>query len=155
LYLATGIIALISILLVVAPNRMLSLFNALLKFVKRPVVTFRLSIGLALKVYLGYLVCWMAFGVSFWMFLNGIIPNSQIPLVSAATAFVVAYQIGYLAIFTPGGLGVRELTMTGMLGQYVGSIAAGIALAARVWNLIVEFLAALIALAIRFPKQET
>ncbi|MEW5995412.1 MAG: lysylphosphatidylglycerol synthase transmembrane domain-containing protein [Candidatus Zixiibacteriota bacterium] len=152
-YIAAAVIAIVSILLVVAPNRALALFNVVLRALKRPVLTFRLTIGLAIKVYLGYIICWIAFGASFWMFLRAIIPDPHVPIVSAATAFVVAYQIGYLAFFSPGGLGVRELTITGMLGQYVGPIAAGIAVAARLWNLVAEFLAVLIALGIKLRKQ--
>jgi uncharacterized membrane protein YbhN (UPF0104 family) len=119
---------------------------------KRPTLTFRLSVGLALKVYLGYVVCWLAYGISFWLFLHAIIAAPNVPLVAAGTTFVIAYQIGYLAFFSPGGLGVRELTMAGMLGQFVGAVASGIAVAARLWNLAAEFLAVLIAVSIRFRK---
>jgi uncharacterized membrane protein YbhN (UPF0104 family) len=63
-------------------------------------------------------------------------------------SFVVAYLIGYLAIFAPGGIGARELVLTGVLSPFIGPIAAGVAVAARLWNLLAEALAAIIALVI-------
>ncbi len=149
MYIAAAVIGIVSLLLVVAPNRSLAWFNVVLRVLKRPALTFELSVGLALKVYIGYVICWAAYGGSFWLFLHAIIPDPKTPLVAAATTFVVAYQIGYLAFFSPGGLGVRELTMTSMLAGFVGPIAAGIAVAARMWNLAAETLAFLIALGIR------
>ena len=65
--------------------------------------------------------------------------------------FVLSYQIGYLAFFSPGGLGVRELVMSTLLAPSLGPIAVGVAVAARLWNFIAEALAVLIAWLIRFP----
>ncbi len=145
----------VSILLVVAPARSLSLLNIILKKINRQTLEFRISSGMALKVYLGYFVSWVAYGLSFWLFLHSILPDPKIGLAEAATAFILAYQLGYVALFAPGGIGIRELILTGVLTPYVGPISAGVAVAARFWNLAVEISAALIALSIKIQKRET
>ena len=47
---------------------------------------------------------------------------------------------------------MRELILTAILTPYFGPIAAGISVAARVWNLIAEISVSLIALKIKKPQ---
>ena len=153
IYVAAAVIFLISILLILVPDKTLLLFNFVLRLFKRPEVSFRLDKTMALKVYLGYFICWMAFGFSFWLFLHAIIADPQIPVLAGIAAFVLAYQIGYLTLFSPGGLGVRELVLTTVLTPYIGPVAAGVAVASRLWNMVSEILAALIALKIKLNEE--
>jgi len=145
---------LMSAVLIVLPTRSLALLNLLLKKVGRGSLEFHLSSGLAFRVYAGYFACWIMYGVSFWMFLHAILPDPKIGVVEAATAFILAYQLGYVAFLAPGGIGVRELVLTGALMPFVGPIASGVAVAARFWSLVIEILAALIALNIKIKDRE-
>ncbi|MDF1544422.1 MAG: lysylphosphatidylglycerol synthase transmembrane domain-containing protein [bacterium] len=145
---------LISIVLVTAPAKLLFLLNKVLTKVGRKTVTFEMTSAKAVQVYLGYIISWGAYGLSFWLFLHAILPNPGIGLAEAATAFVLAYQLGYVALFAPGGIGIRELILTGVLAPFVGPIAAGVALAARFWNLAIEIVSAFIALSIKTDKRE-
>lgn len=63
-------------------------------------------------------------------------------------AYNGAYQIGYLALFAPGGLGPREFVLTVMLSPFIGPIAAAITVISRLWSILVEGIAALIALTV-------
>lgn len=148
-YTAAAVIFGLSILMVVVPDRAMWVFNLLLRIFRRPQVTFRVSAKTALTVYASYFVCWVFFGFSFWLFLHGVIDQPSIPAVAGIGAFVIAYQVGYLVLFAPGGLGVRELILTGVLAAWLGPAAAGIAVAARLWNMVSEIIAALISLKIR------
>ncbi|UCG60518.1 MAG: flippase-like domain-containing protein [Candidatus Zixiibacteriota bacterium] len=152
MYVVAAVIFVISVLVIVVPDKALLLFNVLLRIFKRPQVTFRLSKLTALKVYLGYFVCWLLFGFSFWLFLNAVIEDPQIPIMAGIVTFLLAYQVGYLTVFSPGGLGVRELVLTSLLTPFVGPVAAGVAVASRLWNMIAEIIAALIALKIKLPE---
>ncbi len=154
-YLLAAFTLLLSATMVIAPNRMFFLFNLLLKLLKRPAVQFELSKKMALSIFAGYFVCWVAFGISFWLFLHAIIPDPNIPLIAGGGAFVLAYQIGFVALFAPGGLGIRELVITGMLTPYIGPIAAGLAVIARLWNMLAELIAAIIALLIKLPSDRS
>ncbi|MEW6411334.1 MAG: lysylphosphatidylglycerol synthase transmembrane domain-containing protein [Candidatus Zixiibacteriota bacterium] len=149
LYVAILIVFVVSLLMIVAPNRTLLLFNVILKIFKRPPVTFQISKVTALKVYVGYFIAWAVFGLSFWLFARSIAGVIEFPVVAGIGAFVVSYQIGYLTVFSPGGLGVRELVLTSVMTAYLGPVAAGLAVASRLWNMISEIIAAIIALRIK------
>ena len=103
----------------------------------------------ALQVYLGYFVGWICYGVSFYTFMNAIMIDPEIPVIAGIGSFVLAYIIGYLAFFSPGGLGARELVLITVTSPFLGPVASGVAVTARVWNLISEVVAAGIALLIK------
>ena len=142
--LVAAAIALVSLTLVFFPNLVFGVLNRILRIFKRPPITFRMSIGLAIKVYLGYVLCWLVYGVSFWLLITSL-NKSNVPLLTATGGFVLAYQIGYLAFFAPGGFGVREYFLVALLKPYLGGVAVGLAVAARLWNLTTEIMAAIIA----------
>ncbi len=153
LYVATALVFVISVLMILIPNRTLILFNLVLRLFKRPEVRFQLNKVTALKVYVGYFVAWLVFGFSFWLFVTSIAGGVKIPVVAGIGAFVISYQIGYLTIFSPGGLGVRELILTSVMTAYLGPVAAGVAVASRLWNMVSEIIAALIALKIKLKPR--
>ncbi|MFH2036082.1 MAG: lysylphosphatidylglycerol synthase transmembrane domain-containing protein [Candidatus Zixiibacteriota bacterium] len=152
-YLFLSIIFIISISLILLPNQTLSLFNWFLKLLKRPPINFKMKITTALLVYFSYSICWLSYGFSFWLFISSITSGANIPVFPAIASFVLAYQIGYLAIFAPGGVGIRELVLTVILAPYLGPISSGVAVAARVWNIIIEVTSALIAWTIKLPQK--
>lgn len=70
------------------------------------IVNFGIKVGFAMLIY--YMACWFIFGLSFWMFIKALMPvsfNQYIALTAIHTGAVV---VGFLAIFAPGGFGVRE-----------------------------------------------
>lgn len=152
-YLTAAVIFMISLSLIFIPGKSLSILNVLLKLIKKPKIDFNLKISTALIIYGGYLICWIVYGLSFWVFINSVTSGSNLPVLPAVAAFVIAYQIGYLAIFAPGGMGIRELVLAIILTPYLGPAAFGIAVVARVWNLITEIISALIAWSIKFPDK--
>lgn len=145
MYLMAALVTVISLLLLLAPNITLWLYNLLLKLMKRPGVKFSLTVKQGIAVYLGYAASWIAYGISFWLFMISILPHANVPILAAIGTFVLGYMIGYIAIFTPGGFGVRELIVTLLLSPYIGAVSAGIAVASRIWNLAVEVIALVIA----------
>ncbi len=139
----------ISAMLLAMPNRALWLANTTLRLIRRPTIDFKMSFQLAAAVYFGYFLCWLIYGLGFWTLIHAIAPSSSIPVFAAIGAFILSYQIGYLAIFTPGGLGARELVMIAVLTPFLGPAAAGIAVAARLWNTLSDIVASAIALKIK------
>lgn len=152
-YIFAGGITLVSFMLIFFPQFIFKLFNILLIKIKREPINFQLPITMALKLYLGYALCWIAYGFSFWLFIVSITGNYELPIIGAIGAFALAYQIGYLAIIMPGGIGVRELVLVTLLNPFFGAAAATIAVAARIWNMLTEISAALIAWAIKLDKK--
>ncbi|HKA60394.1 MAG TPA: hypothetical protein VKD28_17385, partial [Gemmatimonadales bacterium] len=100
------------------------------------------------------LLGWLIYGVSFWLFIQGLIPNPHIPVLTASGVFTLSYILGTLALFAPGGIGVRELVLISLLTPHLGSggaVAASVG--SRVLLTIGEVGAALIAVALaRSPR---
>jgi len=97
----------------------------------------------------------LSYGFAFWLFVGSITGEQNLPVLPIMASFIIAYQIGYLAFFAPGGIGVRELVLSVILSPYLGVISAGIAVAARIWNLTSEVIAAIMALIIKLPAKNT
>lgn len=141
-------------LLIASPHLMNNLLNFTLRRLKRSEVELQITRGASLRLLLGYILAWSLYGLAFWMFINSLSPAIQVaPLISIG-AFVVAYQLGYLAFFAPGGIGVREAAISIVLKPYIGEAAFGVAIAARLWNMIVEISAALIAYKLSLPEAQ-
>lgn len=151
----TGGMLMLCLLVVLFPNRLVRCTNILLRKLKRPTIAFGLDKKVALGVFLGYSVGWVLYGVAFWCFVEAVAPGTNLNLVAAAGAFSAAYQIGYLALFAPGGFGPREVIMSVLLTPYLGPLAPAVAILARLWAIVVEGLAALMALAVgRLDRRE-
>lgn len=145
---AAGIFV-ISLLVIFAPRSMQSVLNRVLRLLRRREVSLQVNKSLAAAIYGGYFLAWSLYGFSFWVFLKGI-TVAQTPLLPITGLFIVAYQIGYLMLFAPGGVGPREAMMTIFLTPWFGqAVAAAVALAARLWLICAETLSALIALRIK------
>ncbi len=148
-YLLMGGLLSLCAIVIFWPGPILALGNWVLKVFKRSPVNFRLDKSVALKVFAGYFLGWVVQGAAFWLFLKAIAPDNSPGLVASAGIYNAAYQIGYLALFAPGGFGPRELVMGALLTPFLGPTAAAFAILSRLWSVLVESLAAAIALLVR------
>ncbi|HEY2825449.1 MAG TPA: lysylphosphatidylglycerol synthase domain-containing protein [Gemmatimonadales bacterium] len=102
------------------------------------------------------LVSWLSYGTALWLLAHGIFQTTTLTLDVAVGGFAVAYVLGLVAVFTPGGLVVREAVLTGILTPAVGaSQALALALASRVLTTLTEGGSGLLALALRPRSKET
>jgi uncharacterized membrane protein YbhN (UPF0104 family) len=95
--------------------------------------------------YVGVLVLpWLAYGIAFWLFGRSLLGDSAPGLLPAAAAFTGSYVAGIIAVFAPGGLGVREAAMVALLSPIAGPAPALLlAIASRLWLVALEILTAL------------
>jgi uncharacterized membrane protein YbhN (UPF0104 family) len=100
---------------------------------------------------------WGTYGVALWMLARGLLPDAlSLPLATAIGAFTLGYILGLLALFAPGGVGVRELVLIGMLAPALGSGGAvALSVASRVLLTLTEAGAALVTLPLRHRPQES
>jgi hypothetical protein len=90
-----------------------------------------------------YAAVWGLFGVGFWCLAHGVLPveAAQLDVVTATGAITSACVLGFFAVFAPSGLGVREAILAVVLDPVVGAGGAALlAVLARVWMTLVEFL---------------
>jgi len=87
---------------------------------------------------------------------RGLLPDTSLPLTTAIGAFTLGYILGLLALFAPGGVGVRELVLVGLLAPFLGSGGAvAVSVASRVLLTLTEAAAALLTLPLRHRPQES
>ena len=75
------------------------------------------------------LAAWIGYGVAFWLFARGVLPQSAPGLAESVGAYTASYVAGVVAPFAPGGLGVREGVLVMVLREHTG-LAPALALAA-------------------------
>jgi hypothetical protein len=101
----------------------------------QPIGTLNPTSGL--RWLLLYLVNWIVYSLAFWMMVASF--SSDVSLIPVAAAFPAAYVLGYLMIFAPAGLGVREGFLIAFLSPYLGVGPSGIiAVVARLWTTLTE-----------------
>jgi uncharacterized membrane protein YbhN (UPF0104 family) len=71
--------------------------------------------------FLLYLSAWPAIGVGFWLCARGLVPVPAHDLPVYAGAYGVAWVAGLVAVYAPGGLGVREAVLVALLAGRLGA----------------------------------
>jgi hypothetical protein len=88
-----------------------------------------------------YAAVWVIVGSAFWLTASAIlsVPVRQLPFYIGA--FAAAWIVGVVAIYAPGGLGVREGVLVGLLHSRLGSAdALVVAAASRLMLTVVDIL---------------
>ncbi len=120
----------------------------------------KLSFGTLARGWILELCCWAGFAFSYWLTLKAVgVENlnlaADFPQAVGVTAFAVSS--GFLVLFTPGGLGVRDLAFIGLMTPWMEAKMPGSGLAMAtiasvvvrlVW-LTTEFLAACVLIVLR------
>lgn len=95
------------------------------------------------------IVAWLGYGLALWLLARGLLPTSGLSLRLAIAAFTASYLAGFLALFAPGGIGVREGLFILMLQEPLGvGAATSLALASRLLLTVAELGAAVPFLAL-------
>jgi uncharacterized membrane protein YbhN (UPF0104 family) len=100
------------------------------------------------RATLFYLPVWLLLGGSFWLCARGLLAVPVHDIALYAGAFAVAWLAGLVAIYAPGGLGVREAVLVALLSSRIGAAdALVIAAASRLILIVVDLLLAGVATA--------
>jgi uncharacterized membrane protein YbhN (UPF0104 family) len=93
------------------------------------------------------LVSWTLYGAAYWLFLASLapVPFAELPMLTGVNA--LSFAAGFVVVIAPGGWGVRELAMTRLLLPILpASVAAVVAIAARLWTVAAELLGGAVVL---------
>ncbi|MDX1661693.1 MAG: lysylphosphatidylglycerol synthase transmembrane domain-containing protein [Gemmatimonadota bacterium] len=92
-----------------------------------------------LALTVGYTALWIAFGTAFWLFVGAVADLAAGAYWPVVGTWVIGYLAGWIVVFVPGGLGVREGVYAGLLALYIPlTIAVATSVLARVWSTAVE-----------------
>ncbi|HET7228614.1 MAG TPA: hypothetical protein VFJ16_01295, partial [Longimicrobium sp.] len=96
-----------------------------------------------------YAATWVGYGAAFWLFVSSIAPVSRgaWPLLAGVNA--LAFVAGFVAVFAPGGIGVREAALASLLlPVFPGGVRVLIAAASRLWLVAAEMIGGVLVLAL-------
>jgi hypothetical protein len=97
---------------------------------------------------------WLLYGIAFSLFAHGISPRATGNALSYIAVYTGSYLAGYLALFVPGGVGVREAVLVLAMPRFdlaSAADAAVIAITSRLWLTVLEILPGLLLLRQRDP----
>jgi hypothetical protein len=98
-------------------------------------------------------IAWLGYGVALWLLARGLLPGAGLSLLQAIAVFTASYLAGFLALFAPGGIGVREGVFILMLQGPIGiGAATALAVASRLLLTVTELGAAVPFLL--FPREK-
>lgn len=123
-------------------------FGLRILFKKKPISNLSFGYDSLLKLGLFYLFITVLGGIAFYFFVLAFY-SAKINLPVVIGMCAIAWVIGFLVIFSPQGLGVREGVLAGLLQLYMPlPTAIVIALSYRLWQVIKEIILFSIALMI-------
>lgn len=143
------------ILLVILLPRVMPLVARVVSAVLRRSVTWPPMPTVQFAWYVaGLCLPWVTYGVAFWLFGRGLLGARAPVFTLAVGGFVASYVAGLIVVFAPSGLVVREAALVAALAPALGGgPALVLALASRLWLLVVELATALGVLAVRALAQ--
>jgi uncharacterized membrane protein YbhN (UPF0104 family) len=116
-----------------------------------------LRVSDVLRIFIGCTVAWCLYGIAFQWLAWGTLPGASGATRYYIATFTVSYLAGFLALFAPGGVGVREVGLLAMLPQF-GLMSHGnaalVAVISRVWLTVLELLPGLVLLLV-WPVRRT
>ncbi len=134
-------LALLAVLagLLVQPNALFRVLNWLLVRVGRSPINVRFTAGDMLYLLWPFVLNRLVFGLMSFLLVAALYPRLPVWYLPVVVGlFTAAWLGGYLAVFVPQGLVVRELLITGLLTALVGipaPVAAASAVLSRLWSL--------------------
>jgi hypothetical protein len=90
---------------------------------------------------------WALYGIAFSLFAHGVTPRATGNALSYIAVYTGSYLAGYLALFVPGGVGVREAALVIAMPRFELASAADaaiIAITSRLWLTVLEILPGLL-----------
>ncbi len=90
-------------------------------------------------LYAYYIVFWVLFGIVFIGFVCSVFPVGYEHWVVVGSSVAMAFCIGFIIVFVPGGIGVRESALYVMLNTLLpGSASLIVAIGSRLWVMLGE-----------------
>ena len=104
------------------------------------------SAGTVALLTVGYAAYWVVTGLAFAALVASLYPLALTDIPVVVAAYAAAYAVGFLALLTPAGLGVREGVLVVALAPVLpAGPALVVALISRLWMMLVELAGAAVA----------
>jgi len=149
-WLTISVVLIIAAITILHPKILGPFANFFLRLVKKPQITSNLTYGKIIQISVYFFILWIGQVVGFYFLVSAIYPIPFFRIPNLASAYTLAWITGSVAIFAPGGLGVREGVMTLMLSPILPvPLAIAISFVTRVWITIFEAIVFFVGLIIQ------
>ncbi|MFQ6032240.1 MAG: lysylphosphatidylglycerol synthase transmembrane domain-containing protein [Candidatus Zixiibacteriota bacterium] len=136
--------------LIFYPKLLERVMNSALRILKKDQILLDLKSKNIFFYFLCYSLAWLLSGLAFAIFIKAFTPASLQMYPGLTGAFAFSFNIGFLALFAPGGIGVREGVLVLLLEAYFPApVAILVSILSRLWISVVELLCFLIALPLK------
>ena len=130
--------------LALGPPLLVWTVRSVTRLVKRPMPDMPdITRSALLLVFAANVTAWVAYGVGFGIFWSALLGRGGGISMAALAVYTASYLLGFLALVAPGGLGVRESILIGLLISLrlaTPADAALLAAASRIWLTVLEIL---------------
>lgn len=108
-------------------------------------------------LYVYYLVFWILFDAVFVCFVHAIYPLPMQAWIPVGAGFSMSFLVGFLVVFVPGGIGIREGILYILLLPFLPPAASLIvSVGSRIWVMLSEGISVALAVALfRAPRSES
>lgn len=131
----------IVILILLYPPLLNMLLNLGLRMLKKPAVKLHARYLSILRISMYFFMLWLAQIAGYYFLINSLYPMGIAQLPNLTAAYTLSWITGFIVLFAPGGLGVREGMMTLLLSSILPlPLAIAISFITRVWITIFEVL---------------
>jgi len=149
-WLIISAVLIITAVIILHPKILGHVVNFFLRILKKPQIHSTLAYGQIAKVSVYFFGLWIGQVIGFYLLISAIYPIPFSYIVHLASAYTLAWISGSVALFAPGGLGVREGVMTLLLSPVLPTpLAIAISFIARVWITVFEIVVFFIGLIIQ------
>ena len=138
------------------PRFLQNLLNWILVQFKREPISLFISYSEILWILFICIVAWIVGGIGFYLFVDSIYPVPSTYIVFLTGALAISSTLGFIAVFAPSGLGIREGALIYLLSYIMPeAVAVIIAVLTRIWMTLIEIgLIGVIYLLSKFGKIE-
>jgi uncharacterized membrane protein YbhN (UPF0104 family) len=148
---ALGIGTIVGLLIVLHPRILNGLLNFALRILKREPVVLTLRYRDILLVTLAWSMSWLIAGCAFYVLLLALLPAAPLAMLPICIGiYAIVWDIGFLSVITPSGLGVREGAMVALFALALPVIPVALATIVAVLSRIVSTIAELMCVSIAY-----
>ncbi len=138
--LTVGIVIAACSALLLTPLLIPRLAPLIARLARRP-VTATLPVRAVVYSLVGNVLAWLIYGAAFQLFVAGVLGSAGGGYLAYLAAYTSSYLIGYIFLFAPAGIGIREVAMLESLqlaGLATYPQAALVTVTSRIWLTLLE-----------------
>jgi len=121
------------------PRVLEKILNWTLAQFKKDPVSLPISYSNILWILFVSLLSWLVGGVGFYLFVDSVYPVAPQYILFLTGALAISSTIGLIALFAPGGLGVREGALVYLLSSVMATpVAVILSILTRIWMTLIE-----------------